>query len=319
MRCALREAGLPGPEFALLHSADDAAAVAARVGLPAVLKPVNGAGSQGIRLVHTVDELAAAYREVSGRLLQTPLGENYAHPVAGPDGPVDPVRSLLVEGALGGREYCVDLIVRDGAIEQLPLVDKYAIDERFFERGFVSPPLDLDADRIQVIQEVVEAAVRAVGLDNTVAHVEILDDPEFGPTIVEINAGRPGGEIVAWLNQSRTGIDLYGELVALTLGAPAPVREPAKLPIDLASIVLYPKGSGRLVAVHGLDECARIPEVIKVVPLYQTGRMMVEDYECPLAILLVVGFADRKQLLEIQAEADALIRAELVGDNGERS
>jgi hypothetical protein len=208
--------------------------------------------------------------------------------------------------------------VRDGAIEQLPLVDKYAVDERFFERGFVSPPLDLDEDRVPAIQEVVEAAVRAVGLDNTVAHIEIIDDPELGPTIVEINPGRPGGEIVGYLNQSTTGIDGNEELAALVLGAPPPRRQPPPPPMDLASIVLYPTGGGRLVAVQGLDDCARIPEVVHVAPLYQIGRMMVEDYECPLAVLLVAGFTGRKQLLEIQAEAEALLRVELAGGHGEK-
>jgi hypothetical protein len=135
---------------------------------------------------------------------------------------------------------------------------------------------------------------------------------------VEINAGRAGGEIVSYLSQSTTGIDVTEELAALVLGAPPPRRQPPVLPVDLASIVLYPTGNGRLVAVHGLDECARIPEVVKVVQLYQPGRTIVGDYECPLAILLVAGFADREQLFEIQAEAEALIRTELADVPGEK-
>ena len=245
VREVLSAAGLPNPRYALISDPTEAAAVAGRVGLPAIVKPVNGAASNLVRTVSTVDELADACRLLAERLPES-ADARYHRPVAGLSGtePINPTRTFLVEGQLRGREFALDVSIRDGVVYPAELVDKPLIDERKFELGLCCPPLDLPDDRAELIRNAVRDAVLALGLDNTTAHVEIIDDGTLGPTVVEVNAGRPGGGAMSVLIRLRTGIDMFAEAVAATLGTPPPERAVMKR-ISPASAFLSMRISSR--------------------------------------------------------------------------
>lgn len=306
-RLALRAAGLPTPRFTLLTGPDDALRVAAEVGLPAVVKPVNGTGSHLVRPVHTVAELAEAHDRLAGRLLDTAaLRHLYDRPVDG----VDPASAFLVEGMLRGPEYCVDVVVRDGSVEVLPFIHKFLVDERFFERGFVTPPIDLDADTEQRLRDAVTDAVLALGLDNTLACVEVMDDPDLGACVVEVNGGRPGGQIVGLLYGLTTGVDTSAEIVSLARGLPSPRTTP-RLPIPLASFTLFAEATGTLRAVHGLDELAALDDVIHVVESVSPGDLLTDDHEIFAVNFVVAGFADTDDLEHTYQRASSLVRFEV--------
>ncbi|MEU0538050.1 ATP-grasp domain-containing protein [Amycolatopsis tolypomycina] len=302
---AVREV-LGGTAFALISSASEAASVAERVGLPAIVKPVNGAGSNLVRTVSTVDELAAAYELLAARLPES-ADPRYHRPL----GTLDPAATFLVEGFLDGPEYAVDVLIRDGVVEPVEILDKPLIDERKFELALSCPPADLSAERAALVTAAASSAVLALGLDNTVAHVEVIDDLRRGPTVVEVNAGRPAGSIMPLLAKLRTGIDVFAELTALALGAPPPAREPAKLPIPLAMLILYASGSGTLRSVGGLDEVAALPEVVDVVTTVSPGQVLTDEQETYAVNLVVAGFADHEDLAALHAEASKLIRLEV--------
>ncbi|MFD5247126.1 ATP-grasp domain-containing protein [Amycolatopsis sp. NPDC058340] len=306
VREALAAAGLPGPAHALISSAGEAAAVASAVGLPAIVKPVNGAGSNLVRTVSTVDELAAAYEHLAARLPES-ADPRYHRPL----GTLDPSATFLVEGLLSGPEYAVDVLVRDGVAEPVEILDKPLIDERKFELALSCPPAGLTAGRAELVTAAAVAAVRALGLDNTCAHVELIDDADRGPTIVEVNAGRPAGSIMPLLAKLRTGIDVFAELAALAVDAPPPVREPAKLPIPLGMLILYAAGSGRLTRIGGLDEIAELPEVIDVVTTVSPGQVLTDEQETYAVNLVVAGFADHDDLAALHAEASKLVQLDL--------
>ncbi|TDP89066.1 ATP-grasp domain-containing protein [Labedaea rhizosphaerae] len=311
VREVLAEAGLPGPRCTLITAEDEAAAVAERVGLPAVVKPVNGAASNLIRLVSTVDELAAAYRLLAERL-PVSADPRYRRPLPGRDGSLlDPSTAFLVEGMLRGPEYALDVVVRDGVVEPVEILDKPLIDERKFELALSCPPQGLSGERAALVADTGAAAVRALGLDNTVAHVEVIDDETLGPTIVEVNAGRPAGSIMPLLAKLRTGIDVFAELVALGLGAPPPEREAPQLPIPLGMLILYASGSGRLEAIHGVEELSELPEVLNVITTVSPGQVLTDEQEIYVVNLVVAGFADHEELAALHAEAASMIKLEL--------
>ncbi|WP_410635847.1 ATP-grasp domain-containing protein [Amycolatopsis sp. cmx-4-83] len=306
VREALAAAGLPGPAVALISSAASAAEVAERVGLPAIVKPVNGAGSNLVRTVSTVDELAAAYELLAARLPES-ADPRYHRRL----GTLDPASTFLVESLLRGPEYAVDVLVRDGVAEPVEILDKPLIDERKFELVLSCPPAGLSGERAALVTSAASAAVLALGLDNTIAHVEVIDDERRGPTIVEVNAGRPAGSIMPLLAKLRTGVDVFAELTALALGAPPPAREPAKLPIPLGMLILYATGSGTLTGIGGLDEVAALPEVVDVVTTVSPGQVLTDEQETYAVNLVVAGFADHEDLAALHAEASNLIRLEV--------
>ncbi|QSB16312.1 ATP-grasp domain-containing protein [Natronosporangium hydrolyticum] len=310
-RQRLRRCGASVPGYALLSGEGQVASVAAQVGLPAVAKPVTGTGSHLVFTVASEAELAAAYQTTVARLAARPLGQLYRQPLADDAGErVDPLRTVLVEAALQGREYCVDLVVRDGEVSQLGLVDKFLLDERFFELGFVSPPFDLPPEREQAIRECVDAAVTALGLDNTVAHVEVIDDPVLGPTIVEVNPGRPGGPGPMTL-YSAAGVNTVAELIAVHRGTPGG-ELPEQVPVPLASMCFYAHGRGRLRAVEGLDQVANHPDVLSVNSSLEPGDLLTDEHEVIVATAVLAGFVDREDLVKTYHELAGSIR--LVAD-----
>lgn len=305
VRQILAEAGLPQPGFGLLSDPAEAEAVAARVGLPAVVKPVDGTGSYLVRVVHTAEELAAAHRELVAAQASGPFAHLYRAGAAGEE-----PRTLLVEGMLRGREFCVDVIVRDGQVEQLALIDKFLVDERFFELGFVNPPFDLPPERAERIRAHVTDAVRGLGIDNTLAHVEIIDDAELGPAVVEVNAGRPGGAGPMVLTTLTTGVDTAAELLSVYRGAPSPRTSP-KLPVPLAVLNIFPTGTGRVRAVHGLDKVAAHPDVVSVDAGLAPGLVVSDQYESHAAGIVVAGFLDREDLIETYQQLVSEVTLEL--------
>ncbi|AIG77425.1 biotin carboxylase [Amycolatopsis japonica] len=305
VRQALAAAGLPGPRCALISAESEAASVAEAVGLPAIVKPVNGAASNLVRTVSTVDELAAAYRLLAERL---PLSEDARyHRLVGS---IDPLKVFLVEGLLRGPEYAVDVLVRDGVAEPVAVVEKPLIDERKFELGMVCPPLELSEKDTERLFAAATAAALALGLDNTCAHLELIDDAELGPTIVEVNAGRPAGGAQPVLLKLATGIDVIAEAVSLALGTPPPKRG-VGLPVPVGYLIFYAEGTGRLVRVEGTDEVADLPEVLEVVTIVRPGQLLTDDQEIYAVNVLAAGFADTEDLAALHAEAAKLIRFEL--------
>lgn len=311
-RRALAAAGLSVPPFALMTDVAEAEVIATTVGLPAIVKPIAGAASVLVRLVRSVAELVRAYEAATTRL-PTVLPGIPLESVADPGGqPVDGTRALLVEGMLRGREYSADVIVRDGDVEVGLVLDKFLVTEEFFECGFVWPPLDVCTPEWgQLIADTVTRAIRALGLENTVAHVELIDDEQLGPTIVEVNAGRPGGQIIGLLMRHAVGWDVAAEHLALALGDPPPLREAPLLPPPLATMTVFPERSGRVRSLHGLEELAKHPNVVSVVPHVKPGDLVSAELETYAVNALVSSLGTRRQLLDLYAEMTRIVRIDL--------
>jgi biotin carboxylase len=63
-RAIMQDAGLATPANALIEKEADLAAAAEKVGFPAVIKPIAGAGSMGVVRVDSAEELARIYAKV---------------------------------------------------------------------------------------------------------------------------------------------------------------------------------------------------------------------------------------------------------------
>ena len=311
VREVLAKAGLPTPRYALIDDPAQAADVAERVGLPAIVKPVNGAASNLVRTVSTVDELAEACLLLAKRLPES-ADPRYHRPVTGLPGaePIHPTRAFLVEGMLRGPEYCLDVVVRDGVVHTAELVDKPLLDERKFEVGMTCPAVQVADDRAERIKDAVRAAVLALGLDDTTAHVEIIDDEALGPAIVEINAGRPGGGAMSVLIRLAIGMDMFAETVAAALGAPRPEPGDALL-MPVGYLVFYAPRAGRLVRLSGVEDIAELPEVIQAFSIVSPGQVLTDEQEIYAVNVFVVGLADHEDLIAIHDEAAKLLSFEL--------
>ncbi|HST47601.1 ATP-grasp domain-containing protein [Jatrophihabitans sp.] len=201
-RQALDAANVPQAKSVAVRSPEQATSVADRLGYPVVVKPRHLAVSLGVTRADSAEELTAAYsRAVSITLPETP--GDYDDPV-------------LVEEYLDGPEISVDSACFDGRIVPLAVAHKeVGFPPSFEEVGHVvdgADPLLHD----EHLHDVLARAHQAVGFSTGMTHTE-LRRTETGFKVIEINA-RLGGDLIPYLGQLATGVDLSLAAAAIACG-----------------------------------------------------------------------------------------------------
>ncbi|MFK0257736.1 ATP-grasp domain-containing protein [Streptomyces sp. NPDC090445] len=206
-RRLLTDAGLRQPRFAFAPTADAAEAIGADFGYPVVLKPRGLAGSVGVVLVRSAQEMAAGFSVAAS---------------AARDGAQRHGGGALVEEFLVGPEVAVDSAIVDGVITPLFLVRKRFGPEPFFEETGQSmdaaDPLPADEALVSMLQ----AAHSALGIRNGMTHTEVRLTAD-GPVIVEVN-GRLAGDFVPHLAKLAMGLDAARIAAAVACGEPLPLE-----------------------------------------------------------------------------------------------
>jgi len=315
-RLATARRALPTPRFGLIASEDDCAAAAATVGCPAVIKPLNGMASHLVHRVDSSDTLRTAYRELRSRVRQNFSG-NYSRPLSCGDSVgsrlvLSPLSTFLLEEFLVGAEYSAEVIVRAGRVECVALFHKFIVDpDGFRECGFTTPISDCRPDRSEALWDHIKACLGVLEVDNAAAHVEIMDTAA-GPYLVEVNAGRAGGQILVRAVRAFTGIDLITEILTLQCNWPRPPRLTPTLTGRVTTLTVFPPTSGVLQRLDGLDKAAMLPGVVEIVPFCHPGDVLdVRDKEFFAVNLLVAG-VELEDLIPLYNQACRLVRFDIV-------
>ncbi|MEU8998352.1 ATP-grasp domain-containing protein [Streptomyces caniferus] len=205
-RRLLTDAGVRQPRFAFAASATEAASIGEALGYPLVLKPRGLAGSVGVVLVRSAEDIESGFRIASS---------------AARDGAQRHGGGALVEEFLAGPEIAVDSVVVDGRLEPMYIVRKRFGPEPFFEETGQTINADdallLDTGLI----EMVRTAHAALGVRTGTTHTEIKLTTD-GPVIIEVN-GRLAGDFVPHLAKLAMGLEgaviaarvAYGEHVSV--------------------------------------------------------------------------------------------------------
>ncbi len=266
-RRALGEAGLPGPAVweAPRPGPDEGeyarrvAALAAEVTYPAVVKPRRGTSS-----------VATARADDSAELTQlvTKFG--------GQEG------GLLVEEYLADRvssgpfadDIAVELLAQGGRVWRLATTGKFSHAPPFRGRGCFLPS-HVDPATETELFAVAESAVRALGITDGIANVDLKLTPE-GPRIVEVN-GRLGGNVDA-LIELAGGPSILPLVFRLALGEDmaadpvvARVVEGNWRRVGYFAWIQTPMSATRLLGVEGLSDVAALPHVTSVVRNQRQG------------------------------------------------
>jgi ATP-grasp domain/L-amino acid ligase C-terminal domain 2/ATP-grasp N-terminal domain len=153
---------------------------------PCVLKPVALSGSRGVMRVDDDDALAAALDRLRA-IVESPdvrAERNDVHAFA------------LLEGFIPGREYALEGLMHQGALQVLAVFDKPdPLDGPFFEETvYVTPSAAPDRTHAAIVEAVTRAAA-AIGLDHGPIHAECRVNAE-GVFVLEV-AARPIGGLCA--------------------------------------------------------------------------------------------------------------------------
>ncbi len=146
-KCIWLAVGLPTPKFEVLGASDDWNAVAGRLGLPLIVKPVHEGSSLGVTKVTSVDQLAAAYEAA-----------------------VKFDRSVIAEEFIDGMEVTCPILGAGTEAKALPVIRiiapeaNYDYQNKYFtnETQYLCP-CGLPAELEQQIQDMAVMSYRAIG------------------------------------------------------------------------------------------------------------------------------------------------------------
>jgi biotin carboxylase len=253
MRRALAAAEVPQPTFRVIES-DLPADIPDDIPLPAVLKPVDRSGSQGVIRADDLDAARAAAARIRA------LSDEAC------DGP------LLVEEYLPGVEVAVEGLLRDGELTVLAVFDKPdPLEGPYFEETIYVTPSRLSPEALGRVEIVTARACAAIGLVEGPVHAELRVDGER-VSVIEVAARSIGG-LCARTLRFGAGIALEELVLRHALGMPLDglAREP-----EASGVMMLPiPRAGTLVDVRGQDDARGIPGVTGLEITIPRGRHVV--------------------------------------------
>ena len=183
------------PWYYIIDEVEGLKKILSEISFPCILKPTDNAGSRGVTLVNSEEELLQAYQYSVG---QSRGGQ------------------VILEEYMTGPEVSVEVMVVDDEPHILAVTDKLTTGAPFFvELGHNQPSL-LPTEDVEKIKDLARRAVRSVGINCGPAHVEIKLTPE-GPKMVELGARMGGDCITTHLVPLSTGIDMIKATIDVAL------------------------------------------------------------------------------------------------------
>jgi biotin carboxylase len=258
MKTVLRDAGVPCARHQLVGRPAEAYAFAEAVGFPLVAKPPAGAGAQ------------ATYRLDDANALQGWLQAVPPHP----DAPG------LLEEFLVGEEHTFDSVTVGGQTIWSSVADYLPPPLEVLRNPWIQwtvvLPRDIGGPEYSGIHEVGPAALRALGVQDALTHMEWFRRPDGSVAVSEVAARPPGAQLTSMIGYAHD-IDLYrawAELVVLGRFEPRERRYAA------GTAYLRGQGRGRVRAVHGGEELQRdLGHLVVEARLPQPGQPVTSGYE----------------------------------------
>ncbi|MER5465930.1 ATP-grasp domain-containing protein [Streptomyces sp. NPDC002668] len=272
-RRLLAEAGVPVPAFLEVGEVAEAVDAASRLGLPVVVKPVQGSGSVGVRLCASLEEVA----DHADTLLAATVNER---------GLAAPSR-ILVESYLTGREFSVEVVGNEAVVA---VVKHVGPPPMFVETGH-DLPAALPPEQQAALTSCAVLAVRALGLGWGAAHVELRLD-EGVPRVIEVNPRLAGGMIPELVRRA-CGVDLVSAQVSAAVGQPMALERTWNAGASIRFLTVGAEGVLGSVAVvdEALSWARGVPEVVDAT-LYRapdTAVAPAEDFRGRLGHVITTG------------------------------
>lgn len=234
MKDVLRAHDLPCAAHALVRSPDAGRDFAGEVGFPLVVKPPAGSGARGTFRLDSDGDLAGLLSSM----------------------PPSPERPALFEEFIVGEEHSFDSVVLDGEVvwHSMNHYVPSALEtlSQPWIQWCVLLPREVDGPAYAEIRDAAPRALRALGMEQGMSHMEWFRRPDGRIAISEVGARPPGARfmnLISWAHD-RDFFQGWAETVVYGRFAPAP------RPYAAGAAYLRGQGSGRVAGVRGLGELA---------------------------------------------------------------
>ena len=234
MKSVLRAAGVPCARHRLADSAAAAAGFAEEVGYPLVVKPPAGSGAKSTFRLDDADDLRVWLAAA----------------------PPEPGRLALLEEFLTGEEGSYDSVMTGGQVvwdsvsNYLPT--PLEVLRNPWIQWIVLLPRDIGGPEYDGIRAIAPTALRALGLQSGLTHMEWFRRPDGTVAVSEVAVRPPGAQLTSMLCYAHD-FDLYSAWAQLMVdGSFAPPERSW----SLGTVYLRGQGTGHVRAVRGLDSTA---------------------------------------------------------------
>ncbi|MEU9030704.1 ATP-grasp domain-containing protein [Streptomyces sp. NPDC048383] len=239
---------VPSPRTILASTYESAVEQIAAHGqnYPLVVKPAEQSASWGVSVVRAPEQLAAAFELARSWPMETP------HYIA-----LD--TTVIVQEYVGGVEYSVEAIASRGRVMMLPVTEKFTTQDSYrVETGHTVPAV-LPNSTLDTIRSISEQALRALGVHNGVAHIELKIQTDGSARIIEVGARLPGDHVVRLMKEA-CGIDEARAYIQAVTGV-----EPETTPLLGRAAAIRFFTSYREGTFNGLTGIGSSPHVVETV------------------------------------------------------
>lgn len=260
MKEALAAAGLPCARYRRLRSGDEAWAAAAQLGFPLILKPPAGAGARATFEVRDPEALAEALRLA----------------------PPSAAHEVLAEEFIEGREHSLETLCIHGE-PVFHSIGRYLpgpleVSRTPWIQWVCLLPRDISGPQLDDARQIGFAAVRRLGMDSGMTHMEWFRRADGSVAIGEIAMRPPGAQFVSLMSHAHDA-DLYRAWArAVVDGAFDGPHERR-----YAAAIAYLRGAGpgeRVASVEGLQHAQdRWGSLVVEARLPQRGMPRGSGYE----------------------------------------
>lgn len=248
---AFKAHDVESPWFYIIDNVTVLNALLPKLTYPCILKPTDNAGSRGVMLVNSAEELIKAYQ----------------YSVAQSRGGL-----VILEEYMIGPEVSVEVMVVDGEPHVLQVTDKLTTGApNFVEMGHNQPSM-LPAEDVEKIKDLACRAVKSVGINCGPSHVEIKLTPT-GPKMVELGARMGGDCITTHLVPLSTGIDMIKATIDVALGLTPDITPTLH---KGSAIRFFDASCGIVSAIEGVEEAQAVEGVQEIAFTKNVGDEVTE-------------------------------------------
>jgi biotin carboxylase len=236
--------GIPCAKFDVVHEKGELIEKGTKIGFPLVLKPIDNAGSRGVRIVKGKADLYDAY--------ETAIGYSKT-------------KEVLIEEVLSGPEISTESVVYKGKIYTFAFADRnYSRNKEFypfFMEDGINFPSKLSKDEQDEIYRLVENTVKCLGIDFGAAKGDIIID-KGQPKIIEMAARTSGGWFGAGSIPIATGKDMLKPLLQMAVGDEPDLDalKPTRM-LGCAQRYIIPTLGGIVDKITGIEDALASPGV----------------------------------------------------------
>ncbi|TCP55889.1 ATP-grasp domain-containing protein [Tumebacillus sp. BK434] len=316
MRDKFRATGVNTIDFGLALDEASAAAEANRIGYPVLMKPINGVASHLIMKCNSAEEVVANFRHAMEKLPGSTFQSFYegAHSFPNAQGELvhfDPMRCLLLEQYIPGREVAVEVLITEDRYIPLVVQDKAVLTEdgrSVYEDLLITPPVRFTEEECRELEACAVAAAQAIGLKNSIAHIELrYGENGLGPQVLEINS-RIGGGFTHEVLRSIVDVDYVSTYVELMTGTYQAKAHYERKNDPHGFFILFAPHAGFYESIEGLDELKAMPGVISTMQPFPVGSQISGDEEEVFLLMAWMKVDNYEHLLSTYQKAKEIIK-----------